>query len=175
MSKGGIDRLIADAQDILAAQIAFRHDRRLLKAGSPIEALFEQALDTLYTLEGSNIQEPYIHPIIDKENFREETYGYLELFIAAQVRVLDWPVDFLIAVQDFNGANHFAVVECDGHDFHERTKEQAQRDRSRDRRLQDAGFRIFRFTGSELYRNPIGCAREVMAWADNCWQIGIPA
>ena len=55
------------------------------------------------------------------------------------------------------------VVECDGHEFHERTKEQAQRDKSRDREIMAAGFRTLRFTGSEIYRNAEKCALEVDA------------
>jgi very-short-patch-repair endonuclease len=45
-------------------------------------------------------------------------------------------------------------VECDGHDFHERTKEQAERDRSKDRAIQAAGIPILRFTGREIWRDP---------------------
>jgi very-short-patch-repair endonuclease len=45
------------------------------------------------------------------------------------------------------------IVEVDGHEFHERTKEQAQRDRERDRILVQAGYTVFRFTGSEIYHN----------------------
>ena len=33
-------------------------------------------------------------------------------------------------------------MECDGHDFHERTKEQASSDKKRDRSLQAAGFLV---------------------------------
>ncbi|GAB1268124.1 hypothetical protein NBRC116493_13770 [Aurantivibrio infirmus] len=43
------------------------------------------------------------------------------------------------------------VVEVDGHDYHERTKEQAKRDRSRDRSMTASGLTVFRFTGSELF------------------------
>lgn len=53
------------------------------------------------------------------------------------------------------------AVECDGHDFHERTKEQAARDKSRDRALQAAGWRVLRFTGSEIWADPRKCAGEV--------------
>lgn len=49
------------------------------------------------------------------------------------------------------------AVELDGHDFHERTKEQvAQRDR-RDRLLQAAGWRILHFSGAEFHRDPLAC------------------
>lgn len=55
------------------------------------------------------------------------------------------------------------AVECDGHEFHERTKEQARHDRSRDRTLAAAGWTVLRFTGSEIHRDAVACAREVMA------------
>lgn len=53
------------------------------------------------------------------------------------------------------------VVECDGHDFHERTKAQAKRDRSRDRALQTQGLMVLRYTGSELHADANACAVEV--------------
>lgn len=43
------------------------------------------------------------------------------------------------------------AAEVDGHDFHERTKSQATRDRRRDRDLTAAGWIVLRFTGSEIY------------------------
>lgn len=56
------------------------------------------------------------------------------------------------------------VVECDGHDYHERTKEQAAHDRGRDRRMQELGYTVFRFTGAEIHRDPIKCARQIVEW-----------
>lgn len=58
------------------------------------------------------------------------------------------------------------IIECDGHDFHERTKRQAARDRRRDRAFQAAGLPILRFTGSEIYADPCECAREVFRMLD---------
>jgi hypothetical protein len=55
----------------------------------------------------------------------------------------------------------FLGIECDGHDFHERTKEQAAKDRSKDRVLKVRGLDIIRFTGSEITRDPGRCAAEV--------------
>jgi hypothetical protein len=37
---------------------------------------------------------------------------------------------------------------------------------SRDRWAQSNGIDIFRFTGSELWRDPLGCAEQVMQWAN---------
>lgn len=55
------------------------------------------------------------------------------------------------------------AVECDGHEFHERTKEQAARDKARDRSLVAAGWQVLRFTGSEIWADPGKCASEVGA------------
>ena len=57
-----------------------------------------------------------------------------------------------------------AVIECDGHDFHERTKKQAAHDRSRDRWMTGIGIHVFRFTGSEIYNDAEACASEIFEW-----------
>lgn len=62
---------------------------------------------------------------------------------------------------DFAFVNERVAVECDGHDFHERTKEQAAHDRRRDRAMTAAGWKTLRFTGSEIHRDAAACANEV--------------
>lgn len=54
------------------------------------------------------------------------------------------------------------AVEVDGHEFHEKTKEQAQRDKRRDRMLVKAGFTALHFTGSEVYRSPKKVVDEIV-------------
>lgn len=53
------------------------------------------------------------------------------------------------------------AIECDGHDFHEKTKKQAARDKMRDRVLATKFDAVLRFTGSEIYNNAWGCATQV--------------
>lgn len=53
------------------------------------------------------------------------------------------------------------AVELDGHEFHERTKEQVIERDQRDRDFQNAGWRLFHFSGSELVKDPERCVREV--------------
>ena len=55
------------------------------------------------------------------------------------------------------------VVECDGHEFHERTKQQSQHDKRRDRFMQKEGFQVLRFTGSEIVKDPYACAVEILS------------
>lgn len=58
------------------------------------------------------------------------------------------------------------AVELDGHDFHERTKEQAKRDKSRDRDLNRLGWRVLRFTGSEVFGDAERCVDELSTTID---------
>jgi hypothetical protein len=52
-------------------------------------------------------------------------------------------------------------IEIDGHNFHEKTKEQVTRDKRRDRYFTAIGARILRFSGSEIFTNPIECWNEI--------------
>jgi hypothetical protein len=58
--------------------------------------------------------------------------------------------------------NQFLVVECDGHDYHDRTKQQASSDRARDRFLLSKNVHTIRFTGSDIFRDANECAVETM-------------
>lgn len=53
------------------------------------------------------------------------------------------------------------VIECDGHDFHEKTKEQAARDKKRDREILKAGFPVMRFSGSEIFKDTPSCISQI--------------
>lgn len=75
--------------------------------------------------------------------------------------------DFFIDFVDYRGARHFAVIECDGHDFHERTKKQAQHDKKRDRYFQSLGLIVLRYTGSEIFRDPVECASGAIKLIDD--------
>lgn len=52
-------------------------------------------------------------------------------------------------------------IEADGHAFHQKTKAQAAADAKRDRWLTIHGWRILRFTGSEIHANAAACAEEI--------------
>ena len=78
-----------------------------------------------------------------------------------QAMVADYRVDFLIDSVSVHGERSIVVVECDGHDFHERTKEQAQRDRRRDRLMLGLGIKVLRFTGSEIYNDSMAVWSEI--------------
>ncbi|NJP37900.1 DUF559 domain-containing protein [Bacillus luteus] len=86
----------------------------------------------------------------------------INLFLQKPIEVGNktYRADFLIKVIALNKPYNF-IVECDGHEFHEKTKEQALRDKQRGRSLQKQGYQVIRFTGSEIYRNASTAAAEV--------------
>lgn len=67
--------------------------------------------------------------------------------------------DTPLAPGGWRGAHY--VLECDGHDAHA-TREQRTADAQRDRYLTEHGYRVLRFTGSEIWRNPAQCASEAL-------------
>ena len=69
-------------------------------------------------------------------------------------------VDFLVK-GSFGGTPVSLVIECDGHAYHNKTKEQVARDRKRERSLRVAGYQTARFTASEISADPEDCALEV--------------
>ena len=83
--------------------------------------------------------------------------------LAPQVSVGPYRVDFLIVLSRWYYRDVVLVaVECDGHEFHERTKAQAAKDKARDRDLAARGLTVLRFTGSEIFRNAGACADDVI-------------
>lgn len=83
-----------------------------------------------------------------------------KFFITPQAKVGAYKADFLawfVCGREVQGV----AIECDGHDFHEKTKEQATRDKARDRSFLTAGFPVARFSGSEIYRNAAGCVADL--------------
>lgn len=128
---------------------------------SPIELQFITALWAILRVGQTDCL------FFGKEEFAEEMlstkpYRFRSVVIAPQFKWRTYTSDFYV-----NGLSikKRLLIECDGHEFHERTKEQAAHDRSRDRLAQQDGYTILRFTGSEIFRNAYGCARQVVDFA----------
>lgn len=54
------------------------------------------------------------------------------------------------------------AVECDGYQFHHQTREQVTRDKAREREITAAGFKVLRFSGTELHRDLPSAIAEIM-------------
>lgn len=124
-------------------------ERRIGQSESPIEAQFLDAFCKLAVDHGYKVAKSSADPawtiVVEPQRWFGERFR----------------LDFMISYRFFGKLLQIAV-ECDGHDFHERTKAQAKRDRSRDRALQSLGLTVYRFTGSEISTAPAICAAEVL-------------
>jgi very-short-patch-repair endonuclease len=116
-----------------------------VKTESPIEFEFAQAV--------------YLCSIVHHNSCPSPLYAGAAIFtVHPQIEIGNYRVDFLIKSKS---GDTQIVVECDGHDFHEKTKEQAAKDKKRDRYLVGRGFKVLRFTGHEIWKDPWLCALEV--------------
>jgi len=121
-------------------------------AESPIEALFAGALAILVP-SLDEYAAPQLWPgwfAVDQQ-FQFGNY-HVDVCLCAEINLADGKQSHTPIV----------AVECDGHQFHERTKEQAARDKKRDRWFAQQGICLFRFTGSEIFKSPFECAFEVI-------------
>lgn len=103
--------------------------------------------------------------VIDFENFAP--YPMMEdeksALVFTQVDVGPYRVDIMVYDQSRSTKPaRWIAVECDGHQYHEKTKEQAKRDKQRDRYFARRGITVLRFTGSEIYADAEQCADEII-------------
>jgi hypothetical protein len=70
-------------------------------------------------------------------------------------------VDFFIEKR-----NTKLCVYTDGHTYHERTEEQAQRDKRIDRKLQEFGFQVLRYTGKDVNESVENIVSEIKKWIE---------
>jgi len=105
---------------------------------------------------GSSPTRLAIHPQV--EVYEDGSCGY-----ALTTSTVRYRTDFMVTYRNHEHPPLDAVVECDGHEFHQKTKEQASSDYRRDRWLTRHGYTVLRFTGSEIWHDPISCAREVVS------------
>lgn len=117
----------------------------LIDCESPIEQLLSIEMENL-KLENMLSYNPFIDIIaIEKQQ-------------TIEVKGNKYRVDFLIPVSYKNQDNRIFIVECDGYEFHQKTKKQVEKDNKRQRDLQEAGYEIIRFSGTEIYHKPRQCA-----------------
>lgn len=165
MSRDPIDRIAqwaANEEYNLIRRVA---DSPQHQFDSPIERIFFAAL-----FAASERTPPALRPlIVDQGRFLNPGEFASIRLVCPQFVVAGHRVDFAIRSCTWEGkwSEKIVFVECDGHDFHERTKEQAAKDRQQDRATQAAGHIILRFTGSELYRDPISCAADALKFLMN--------
>lgn len=142
------------------------------KCNSPIETLFYLAFfiyDQEYCRTTGKINTDYSHFGYTLKSFLGLDKQY-EINVDGKKYISDFGVT-LIDVKctyDENGKLNIIdnskdlriLIECDGHEFHQKTKKQVEYDNERQLALQTAGYEVIRFSGSQIYKDPLGCAEK---------------
>ncbi len=161
------DRMVASTIQEVLAKISLMEFSLVDPKGTEIERILASAVSLYmeyWTTEFSLVYEA------DARNMAKKFVGDdSSLLVAArQFPIENYRTDFCFCVQNYHTKKlKWLAVECDGHDFHERTKAQAAHDRGRDRFMQALGYTVFRFTGSEIWRKPMECAEQIYRWAQD--------
>lgn len=94
--------------------------------------------------------------------------GWLTCLLYPQYRIQaeghKYRVDFLLRVRlQTTSIEQTFAIELDGHNFHEKTQDQALRDKGRDRVLTRSGITVLRFTGREIYQGAHHVIAEIQS------------
>ena len=83
-------------------------------------------------------------------------FPQMEIVCGKKTYRVDFEINAIVC-----GKEKLVIIECDGHEFHEKTKAQAIKDRQRERDLIKSGYIVVRFTGSEIFNNLYKCVGEI--------------
>lgn len=120
---------------------------RVDECKSPIEKIFLVAFQIVSIARKNELQEGdegiMIFPQFEIESKNKTFYA-----------------DFIVGIERSKNPIEI-VVECDGHEFHQKNKQQVERDNEREYEIKKAGYEVLRFSGSQIYNNPFKCANDV--------------
>lgn len=118
---------------------------------SPIEKIFLTAFEIYCNCEDK--EQLYLFP---QKEIECENHKYI---IDFEFDSDDYLTKLLLKDEIVN-KNFKLAIECDGYEFHQKTKEQVQHDNEREYELKMAGYEVLRFSGTQIYNNPLKCAED---------------
>jgi very-short-patch-repair endonuclease len=123
---------------------------------SPIERLLYCALRA--------VQESWPIPGSEPDKFVGDEMTWTPgLTIQTQVRIGEYRVDFIVTDFKSDGSYLQILVECDSQAWHERSPEEREYEKTRDRFLVSQGYKVFHYSGREITRNPMKVAEEILS------------
>lgn len=145
-----------------------------------VSRLFELSIES--EIQAEAIESPIEQIFLIEWGFQEIQSGdKFRFYLIPQVSVrhpsgkyiLDFRIDFLSsAISDFDLSTLDVVpepllaIELDGHIWHEKTKQQVEHHKERERFLTSQGWTILRFAGSEIIKAPEKCVLETICLAN---------
>lgn len=95
-----------------------------------------------------------------------------ELYFESQVEITTdekkYYADFGIFgdgfTNDFIKEDFKLIIECDGYEFHQKTKKQVEYDNKREYDIKMLGYDILRFSGTEIYNDVDSCVNKILKY-----------
>ena len=105
--------------------------------------------------------------IVEKVHRSMDWLEIIDIANQVPIKVDDktYRVDFLLKVAiNVNNKKFYKnyIIECDGHDYHEKTKAQVTHGNRKERNLRTAGYDVVRFSGSEIFKKGMECVTDVI-------------
>ena len=141
-------------KDINASELlSFIMIRNCIAGESPIEVIFSMAYELVLYENGLPYSE--LFSLESQVPFEAAGKKYIADYVIATGISASYEVENDLTL----------IIECDGHDFHEKTKKQVEYRNNRDFDLKSIGCDILHFSGSQIYKDPIKCASDVLVYA----------
>lgn len=117
---------------------------------SPIEIIFYTAFE-IYKKENNKfvLLEPQV-----EININEKKY------------YADFEVEYDELINNHLKKDFKLIIECDGYEFHQKTKKQVEYDNKREYELKMNNYQILRFSGSEIYNDPFECVERIFKYIE---------
>lgn len=157
--KQHLEFAIRDIAETIREEILWAFKRYKIK--SPIEQLFYiEWFRQVRCQHASSIQGEYwLEPQYEIKEKKKVLYR-VDFIVLQAKDVCQHPT---CQREDFPpyGKSINIVIELDSFAFHEKTKEQFEYEKKRDRYLHQKEWKVFRFSGSEITRNVSACVGEI--------------
>lgn len=121
---------------------------------SPIEQILEIAFMIYDFYIGS------VNGIFTERKLQKEIYVNNKKYIA------DFYLDFIVKDMDICKLKKPLIIECDGFEYHA-NKKQVNYDYERETNLKLQGYDIIRFTGTQIYNEPLECVEKICNYLQN--------
>lgn len=117
---------------------------------SPIELILTTSIEIYKAINKDNLYyEPQTEVIINNKKYIVDFMIFSDKYVNT-----DLPENFKL------------IIECDGFEFHHSNKKQVEYDNKREYDFKTAGYQILRFTGTEIYKEPLECAKKIFDYLE---------
>lgn len=129
-----------------------------------MDLLIMEQLNNLLDLTNTHISTPGLLELVSDdirytpiEKIFSEKLTERRIQYEPQVKIGRFYVDFIVQIKGSK-----VIVECDGRDYHD-----AKKDAERDKELKKEGYKIFRFSGSNIFNDCDKCIDEIIMNTQN--------